>query len=465
MMRAPNMLYFLRRSAYQNCAAHLLASLVLVGNAQLSHAVEPAAAGTEHVIAHVVAPGESFQSIAQQLLQNPADLPILLQTNGLTRPHKLEPGATIQLPYERLHYEARNARIVGVTGQIQILAAGALRQAHLDSRIIEGDLIETGPSSYLTLELDDGSRVSLPSNTMVEVERLRYVLYSKEPLSRFRILRGRIEAQAQPQKGYHRLEVHTPSAIAGVRGTRFRIAVSNNGSATRSEVLSGAVAVKSSDATTAETLVPAQFGNITDNSLVGAPMPLLSPPELAQPGKEQEDRHMVFSLKPVPGATGYRARLSRDAGFTQVLMESESPSPSLAFDGFEDDGVYFLCLSAIDDNGLEGLESVITFVRRFNPLETKEVKTSFGAKAREYHFAWFGRPGAQYHFRLARDPKFEQIVTDLPALNATHLSVENLPPGRYFWTVESTTLIEGQIVEKITKPNVFDVFTPINTPG
>ncbi|HLO16061.1 MAG TPA: CotH kinase family protein, partial [Anaerolineales bacterium] len=58
-------------------------------------------------------------------------------------------------------------------------------------------------------------------------------------------------------------------------------------------------------------------------------------------------------------------------------------------------------------------------------------------------FAWdesydFAAQDITYHFVLAKDPDFKEIVLEKTLLNMTSTQIELLEPGEYFWRVEAT---------------------------
>ena len=95
----------------------------------------------------------------------------------------------------------------------------------------------------MTLALADDSRVSIPPIVKPYCEVAGDKIY-QEPTHRNQITDGRVESQVSKldaNKG--RFEVRSKLAIAGVRGTHFRVGVNDHGIA--NEVLEGGVAVDS----------------------------------------------------------------------------------------------------------------------------------------------------------------------------------------------------------------------------
>lgn len=400
--------------------------------------------------------GDTLERIALQYLQRKQDWVALQKINKISNTHGLRPQSVVQLPYDLLKYEALSARVIGLTGSAQFVHDGKTQPLKMDSQLAERDVIKTAANSFVTLELQDGSRLSLPSNSEMQIARLRKIVMSKQPVAQFMVNRGSVESQVAPQTGPSRFEVRSPLAVAGVRGTHFRVGMTEDGSGLASEVLEGAVAVKGNAPSekNKETLLPASFGNITDKSgKVGGAIALLPAPTLTDPGKIQDEKPVVFDFTPHSDAKQWRAKISKNAGFTQVLMSQRSRTPQVAFNDLPD-GNYFLQVSVVDKNGLEGLTKTYAFSRRYNPLDPSAVKNN----GTELEFAWTGKAGADYRFQLAKDQDFQKMVVDVDQLQSTQLEVSNLRQGAYFWRVISTSMIDGQKIEKASKPGTFEVF-------
>src|SRR6185369_11777853 len=109
------------------------------------------------------------------------------------------------------------------------------------SRMRAGAEISTGDNGYVTLDLPDGSRLRVQSQSRIALDRLHAFPAATGMFdSSIGLKSGRIDSHTAPQRGPgSRFEIRTPSAAAGVRGTDFRISVDETSGATRSEVLAG----------------------------------------------------------------------------------------------------------------------------------------------------------------------------------------------------------------------------------
>src|SRR5690606_9906636 len=112
-----------------------------------------------------------------------------------------------------------------------------------DMAVAEGMRLRTAADSFLSLELADGSTVTVPPGSDVSVERLRQ--FRAVPLtdSVLRLGTGTVDARVAPAgHGVGRFEIRAPVAVTGVRGTRLRVRTQPDGVTT--QVMEGRLRVQ-----------------------------------------------------------------------------------------------------------------------------------------------------------------------------------------------------------------------------
>ncbi len=125
---------------------------------------------------------------------------------------------SVGAPYRELSAQSSPARalVLDVRGDARVLdvpddAPG--RALKKNSTVPAGAEIRTGPRSAATLQLSPTLICRLGANTVVRLEALKGD-------ARLRLAQGSVGAQAQPNTGT-RMQIVTPTVIAGVRGTEF----------------------------------------------------------------------------------------------------------------------------------------------------------------------------------------------------------------------------------------------------
>ena len=293
---------------------------------------------------------------------------------------------------------------------------------------------------------------------MVEIGKLRQTVLTGASDRVIDLRHGEVDSEVtHATKKDDRFQIRSPSVVAGVRGTRFRVNYDAGQQQTAVEVLDGAVGVDPGGAPApapgvplqaSEQLVSAHFGNVSGASgAIGAPIQLLPAPALNDPGKIQDGKTVAFDLVPDSHAAGYRVQIARDADLLDLIRDLPMSAPQVDFGDLRD-GTYFVRISAIDHNGLEGLPQTYGFERRQLGLTASATPRP---GTRDYTFRWFAsRPGVETRFRfvLAATPDLRNPILDRPDLPAGEIVVTDLPHGVYYWTVIAEQFENGRFYEK-----------------
>ncbi len=376
------------------------------------------AAGAEPVtvnrasIVYATRAGDTLMSIAERFTTRIDHWQTLGKVNNITNDAAIPIGTPITIPADLLQDEPSEARVIALSGSITASSQeGQPLLLGLGTKITEGMQIDTGNNSFLTLELPDQSRVSLPSNSRIRVAKLRMARYTKSPRTEILLLNGKVESKVAPlEQNKGRFEVRTPMAVAGVRGTQFRVGIGANGMAT--EVLSGKVEVGRQNGRDSEQLHGGQ-GNITNGRRIGKPVELLPTPQLAGAPTRQEQSGAQFVLTPVPGARGYHVQVATDQEAKNILLEGHASTTRLKLEGLPN-GSYYARVSAIDRLGLEGPASTHAFtIGNAQPAASgtaPAAPTVEAGESRQLALRWSGTPGQQFTVQVARDPAFSWLV-------------------------------------------------------
>jgi hypothetical protein len=353
----------------------------------------------------------------------------------------------------------RSEEIVGslaaFRGEVKIQAGEAALAAARGMPIREGYRVATAAGAFLTIELPDQSRITLPSNSTVRVARLRRILLTQAIDRSFHVEAGRSSMVVTPiANARDRFTVTTPLAVSAVRGTEFRTNYDAERGVSTVEVVEGHVASQGPEA--GELMLAAGFGAAVTKDGSTPARPLLAKPQIVRGGLTQDEPALAFPLQALQGAARYRAQIAADAGFIDLLAEGETPGPRIAMASLPN-GTYFVRFTAIDGQTLEGLPATYAFERRLNSLSADEPKSLAGAK-RRFLFKWRseGEGETTYRFVLTREAGGAAIV-DQPGLAANELVVTDLPEGAYSWRVLVTRIDKGARQDKWSAPQRFEV--------
>lgn len=118
-------------------------------------------------------------------------------------------------------------KITHIEGRVDITRDGkAAIPAARDDKIQIGDIVRTKSRSKAEILFKDGSILRLASSTRVKVTE--YIIGKEQSSSVINLFRGKIQSKVSKTLGRlfgfkkrNRFEVHTPTAVVGVRGTDF----------------------------------------------------------------------------------------------------------------------------------------------------------------------------------------------------------------------------------------------------
>ncbi|WP_306850143.1 FecR domain-containing protein [Cupriavidus necator] len=423
-----------------------LALLALAGAMAVPvHAGPAGAEGADFI--YVVEPGDTLIGLAERYMASAQGWRTLQRLNGVADPYRLVPGSRVRIPLSQIPEHAASARVVYASGEVR--ANG--RPVQVGMTLDEAATIATPAGGSATLELPDRTRITLPPATTVAVKRLRTFARSGLVDTVIRIDQGAAETRVAPAGGgVGRFELHTPMMVTGVRGTRYRVSADAGGS--RSEVLQGRVGVSaararpapaaaSDRAMTAAASLDAGYGiGVSAGGKLSRPVALLPAPALLPPGATVLGPSFEAAWQPVPGAVGYRVRVARDAGLSELVWTATVRGAEAArarVDGLPE-GTLYLSVSAIDAHQLTGHDAQAPVSVRLNPPApfTQQPAAEAVRYADAVTFEWATVPGAaSYALALAGDAAFTRDATVHAA--AASPAVQALAPGQWWWRVRS----------------------------
>ena len=228
----PMRLWSFLMAAMVLCAAMPASGDVARGSASAELTLAPSPADSDGDWTYTVKPDDTPAAIADRLLADSRDAGQLMGYNGQARDAALEPGSTLQIPVQWLERRPRPAEAVDVRGQ-------AWRTTHPEGtrnllkegdRLNVGDGVRTARDGYARIRLADGSTLAIEPDTRLQFNRLTQYGRGAMADTRMNLEQGRIETHVEPtEENGSRFEIHTPSAVAAVRGTRFGLEAREDG--------------------------------------------------------------------------------------------------------------------------------------------------------------------------------------------------------------------------------------------
>ena len=373
-----------------------------------------AQSGSDGPSVHRVRPGDTLWDIAERYFDDPFEWYFLQQTNTIGEPVLLQPDTMIDLTLK----DAFPLSVLYLSGDAWRVENGRKDALQQGVVVNEGDTLETGREAALTLEMSDGARAVIPSNSRVKVNRdgARGIRLTLEA--------GGIESQVPSRHNKNRpYNIEINSSILGVRGTRFS-ANYTEGSAL-SSVYEGQVVVQNSQRQQGPQVSAGQGARISSNGDVDVVELLAAPDILRTDSLAGGD--LAVRVKPMAAASDYQAQLTRDTEALKLVADQRSPDPRFMFSSVPA-GSYSLRVAAIDAKGVVG---------NYAQLPVLHVAEGISVSREEgvWQFDWARQANIPYTLELAADEAFESILISYPPVTTGKLRVRNVPQGNVFWRV------------------------------
>ena len=402
----------------------------------------------KNAIPYIIKSGDTLLEIKNKYIRPEISYRLIQKYNGIGNAKHLEIGSTLFLPRQYLRFERSRAEILSLRGDILIAnSVGAVAKRYKVGDVIsEGAIINTGRSSFMSLALEDGSQISLPSNSNVTLKRMRRYVIERAIDYDFDIMRGGSRTKVSPLRGSNdRFRIRTPKAVSAVRGTEFQMRVDGDTDNAIAEVVEGSLAV-SNTITNGEIPLPAGNGLAVTKTGDEIKEKLLPAPEVINGSDIQKNEQISFQIAPITGAKKYRISLANDASFLEQFEDKIIDSNSLTLPSL-DNGRYFIRASALSENGIEGLYNTYSFKRLKNSVKAQAAKggdgllfkwSANGDTNRSFHFQYFASNGKG-------KPSSDIAIIDESGLTANNILLSDIGQGQYVWRLGTTIFDEGEV--------------------
>ena len=171
-------------------------------------------------------------------------------------------------------YPATEAgQVLTVSGSVYLIRDARMNNAEPQMRILLKDAVETGKRSRTKLFFMDDSILNLGELSRMEVEEYLYSPEKKRSKSIYRLLNGLLKIVV----GRSDLEIHTPTAVAAARGTKFIVWVEGSGE----DMFTGIITLESE--VVVKNIIEGIAGEVILKSGQMSRVYMQKPPEAVQP--------------------------------------------------------------------------------------------------------------------------------------------------------------------------------------
>lgn len=270
---------------------------------------------------------------------------------------------------EEFFRRERAATFASLKGDVQIQLAGSMgwESAKKGMKLKKGDRVRTRSGSRCVVQFDDGSQLTVKSDSLVYIDELSEDVRTRQKNSAIKLLVSDVEASIlRPTAKGSRFLIETPGSVAQVKKARMNISVNKN-SQTEYKLLSGEVSVsaggKNVKLAANEVVRLAKEGRVVSRGkLLGVPVPQ-APPNLDWRVGAREDFPVNFVWERVREAAYYHLMVARDRYFTNVLYDNARIRDTGIRIPNMKAGVYYWRVSSLDSKGRESLSSPFSVFR------------------------------------------------------------------------------------------------------
>jgi hypothetical protein len=407
-----------------------------------------ARAADEPLLEYTVSARDTLISLSSSVFASPAAWREIAALNKLPDANRIFPGQVLRVPARLMRFKPAAAKLVSVTGDVRVGDAPVAVGGTLN----EGQSLQTGESGSAVVELADGSRLRLPPSSLAEVVASRHygAQDGSDPARSastgwfsgvLRLVRGSVEVFATKVLRAKPLEVTTPTAVVGVRGTQYRVSFEEaaNGS-TRTEVLEGRVRFDAASAASNGADVAAGFGAAIDTA--AAPpnvVKLPVAPDLSAVPERFERPLIRFQL---PAETvAVRVQVAADEAFDQIVSDQRVAAGTDIRIGGLADARWYLRARRLDAQGIEGYDAQRAFVLKARPEPPASNTPRVNAKQTvgEVAFSWAPNVESRsVRLQVAREASFAApLLLDQAGITANTANSNFAEEGNYFWRMAS----------------------------
>ena len=341
---------------------------------------------------YTIRPGDTLWSLCTEYTKEPGCWQKLGPLNNIDRDRAIPPGTRIRIPANWLKAPPASVTIAFVQGDVSYQLLGdEMLSASEGIRLTIGAKLITGNGS-VSLTFADGSSMILEPNSQLELDTLSNFELNGMVDSTVRLNQGTVKTRVIKREPRSHFRTITPSALAAVRGTEYRVNVvssEHQKTTTLVEVYQGLVDVGADKVTFP---VPASFGIVAkQGETLQKPVKLLNEPVLV--GFEEQQiilidgtgKHLSspsIQWQEEPLSSGFQLNIFADQqpnAKTEKLIKSYRTKANTITIKDLAQGCYQLSLRAIDKLGLHGLatQKRLCLIQQLALPQEPEKDTSF----------------------------------------------------------------------------------------
>ncbi len=335
-------------------------------------------------------------------------------------------GAMDRLRSDEYFRKERAASVSFLKGAVEVKKAGSLDwgPAKKTMRLNKGDRIRTRSGARCIVQFDDGSQLTIKSNSLVYIADLSEDIRTRTKNSAIKLLESDVEASIlRPTAKGSRFMIETPGSVAQIRKARINIKVSKKNE-TEYRLMSGDVVVKAAgkEIRIRESdivRVGKDGGVLSRGKLLAAPA-TRTPKNLEWIVSGKRGVPVSFTWKKINKASGYHMVVGMDRYFTNTVYDKRKIKNNSARVTDLKPGLYYWKVSSLGRRGQESLFSPFSVFRILHDqrpplLEIEDPIVLVGLSGARVYISGAAEPGTKLSLNgkriaLASDGAFRTFL-------------------------------------------------------
>ena len=358
-------------------------------------------------------PGDTIWDLCLKYTNQRGCWMTLPKLNGVKNDRYIKPGFVLTFPADWLKNLPKPVSVTYVDGDAfqQPLNSSERQPIHKGDLLGLGSPLTTGDNGNLNLKFADGSSLQMEPNSELSLDTLSSVDGYGIVDSRLRLNQGAVKTRVIKRTPASRFRITTPSAVAAVRGTEYRVSsIDGPTPLMRGEVFEGLVDVNTDKNTQS---VPAGFGiTAKKGQALTQPKPLLPAPIFISDATPKL-LPIKVEWQALTDASHYQLELLHDNQLDELIERRQISDTQRTFDELAV-GCYKLRLRGIDSESLQGLASEQALCVAA-PLGIPDLNADHLEYSDRFNaqLSWAAvEDAASYRVQVATDLDFTNIISD-----------------------------------------------------
>jgi len=414
-----------RMAGFSRCLLGLMVTVAAWG------AGAAMAAEDEDHLLYKLQPRDTLLSLVAQYMQGSDALAQIVKLNKITNPNIMPVGYPLKIPRNLIKYSPSMATVTRLNCRtITRLEGESVVPVQSGDVLVEGSVVRIPANCQLAVELEDASVLRMMSGAVIKFKTLRRNMLESSPEVKVELLDGRLEVDVprKRQGGDAPFEILTPTSVAGVRGTEFRVGFDARKRNSQVEVLTGVVAAQGSADHASQRANAGQGVAIEANGKALPVESLLLAPRFLQGVAAGGGRDWLLSFNAAPEAKQAVVRRSEDASFSFIYSEELLGEPRLTVTDFGARTV-FQQWAWVSTSGLTGQTINYGFCKGYKQQDAWRCNINFNMT---------GLANPRLRFEKAAEKGQPLVILDqeIKMTANDQLVLRGVPSGQYHWKLD-----------------------------